>query len=33
MPKWRLNKISAGFFWDNKPFPEEETGYYELGVD
>lgn len=33
LPKWRDNKVSAGFYWDNELFPEEEKGYYYLGVD
>lgn len=33
LPQWRDEQISAGFFWDNELFPEEEKGYYYLGVD
>lgn len=33
LPKWRDNKVSAGFYWDSELFPEEEKGYYYLGVD
>ena len=32
-PTWRDEQISAGFFWDSELFPEEEKGYYNLGVD
>ena len=32
-PTWRDEQISAGFFWDSELFPEEEKGYYYLGVD
>lgn len=33
LPTWRDEQISAGFFWDNELFPEEEKGYFFLGVD
>ena len=33
LPTWRDEQISAGFFWDSELFPEEEKGYYYLGVD
>ena len=33
LPTWRDEQVSAGFFWDSELFPEEEKGYYYLGVD